>query len=32
LKALISRIEQSIQDWEEEVCYFSRAGSSTWHI
>ena len=32
LKALISRIEQSIQDWEEDVCYFSRARSSTWHI
>jgi hypothetical protein len=32
LKALMGRIEQSIQDWEEEVCNFFRAGSSTWHI
>lgn len=32
LKELTRRIEQSIQDWEEEVCYFLEALSSTLHM
>ena len=32
LKELTRRVEQSIQDWEEEVSYFLHAGSPTWHM
>ena len=31
LKELMQRIEQSIQNWEEEVCCFFHVGSSAWH-